>query len=336
MHFKKSIQQTLSVLFLVTTIFLFFAGCDGDSNDGTGSTDGDTDGDSDGDADCKDLPDTPVEVNTLKKTYGWHGLAFDKDGYIYGQNDSSLVKVKDGQMTVVAKLPGEGIEGLTFLPDGDIIAATSIMSSTGAILRITPAGAISTIATIIDAYDVILGPDNNIYISSCDKVSRLNPSTGKVTMLVDGGTPYSEDGGFVYKSIDFSPDHTKLYIGASGSEGIVYVQDLDKDLNPVGKLEVLADGLGASGGANLDGLAVDKCGNLFVTEMWGDCIYRISPDGDVKVFYKYKGDGSIGYGHNVVFGSGKGEWKKDAIYLPLPYNEFGSEVLEVVVGVTSR
>jgi sugar lactone lactonase YvrE len=84
-----------------------------------------------------------------------------------------------------------------------------------------------------------------------------------------------------------------------------------------------------AGGA-LDGLAVDICANAYVVQMKG-AIWRISPDGHKELAVDVSGGQQIGPRINAAnFGSGKGGWKRDALYL---ISMSLDTVYEVEVGV---
>jgi hypothetical protein len=62
-------------------------------------------------------------------------------------------------------------------------------------------------------------------------------------------------------------------------------------------------------------------------------LYRLSPAGETALYYSWSNDSSQ-YGHGVVWGSGIGGWRADALYLPMPYNN--NTVQEIVTGTFSR
>ena len=82
-----------------------------------------------------------------------------------------------------------------------------------------------------------------------------------------------------------------------------------------------------------DGVAVDNCGWVYIPDFRTSQLFRIGPDGDAELYHSWADD-STQYGHGVVWGSGIGGWREDALYLPMPYN--GNSVQEIVTGTYSR
>jgi hypothetical protein len=83
-----------------------------------------------------------------------------------------------------------------------------------------------------------------------------------------------------------------------------------------GRCAETEDGLACGGGGGvaggLDGITVDGCGSVYVTEFTLGQIWRISPEG---------GEGSVvvklpsAWIPNMHFGSGLGDWRKDRLYV---------------------
>ena len=128
---------------------------------------------------------------------------------------------------------------------------------------------------------------------------------------------------WIAHAANFSLDSKTLYVATVG-DGDVLQMPVDEDLNPAGDYETLAN---IPGGWQ-DTVGVDACGNIYVAEYYTGSLFRVTPDGDsTRVLQGRERD----YGHAVVWGSGSGEWRPDAIYMPKPYDN--SSVKEVVVGV---
>lgn len=126
--------------------------------------------------------------------------------------------------------------------------------------------------------------------------------------------------------LNFSPDARRMYIGTYTSGLTVVGLDANFDRTGTRPFARLS-------GNHADGLGVDICGNLYVP-MFGDSflLYRVSPGGDAQVYYDF--EGSLAFGHGLAWGSGIGDWKETALYLPQPFN--GDRVLEIDIGVPSR
>ncbi len=278
--------------------------------------------------DCAALPAAPLSERILDGARGYHGLAFDGSGRIVGNAVQALIRstyAGDAEVWV----PGIGdLEGMDSLPGGDLVVSAG---ASGELWRVTPEGGQSLVLADAHAYTVLTGPLGRIWASGGlgivdTNVVRIDPDTGEretITSVPPGGEP---------RSLNFSPDLSRLYIGTEGGyeTGRIYVVELDDELNPTGPAEVFAEGVGDGW---LDGIAVDACGNLYVPDSWSLGLYRITPDGDVSLYLDWSADEGL-YGHGAIFGSGIGGWRPDALYMPLSYG--GDRVKELVIGVPSR
>lgn len=274
-----------------------------------------------GDFDCATVPPFPTSVTVLDGPRGYHDVAFTEDGYLLGSDGSNLLAVtRDGSDTNIV-VPNLGmIQGMDWLPDGDLAVASS---ANGAILRVAANGSTTTIASDIDAYGLVLGPDDKLYAANDRDIWRIDPTNGQKTKILDRGFL-----GWGARSIQFSQDATRLYIGTStGFGGHVYYLDLDANLDPIGAPIELASGVGM--GMYHDGMGVDVCGYLYVPDYDRSALFRISPDGTIVQTLL---DTAIDeYGHGLEWGNGEGGFRTDALYQPLPYG--GNGVIEVVIGV---
>ena len=101
---------------------------------------------------------------------------------------------------------------------------------------------------------------------------------------------------------------------------------IDRDLTPLAPPRLLATVGGP--GAFLDGLTVDVCGNLYMPKYELSALFRISLDGDTRLYHQWdRGQ----YGHGLEWGRGFGDFAADTLYFPQPYN--GNTVLEMRVGI---
>jgi DNA-binding beta-propeller fold protein YncE len=271
--------------------------------------------------DCDTIPSAPVSTTTMTGARGYHGLAITPDGDIIGSDGSSLIKSNyDNDWSVFVAGIGWG-EQMDWLPDGDLVMATD----NSGLARIDSTGAIIPIASDINAYGVVLGPDELIYaVISWDnsRVVAVDPDTGLYTDVVTGidqATPHSAD---------FSPDGKRMYIGTIGS-GTVYYVDIDDNGNVIDDAKVFATNVG---GGWHDAIGVDACGNIYVPDYNTSNLYKVTPSGQVSTYWV--APQFEAYPHGLVWGTGTNGWRADAMYLPQPYN--GNTVIEIVVGAPSR
>jgi sugar lactone lactonase YvrE len=269
--------------------------------------------------DCALVPEEPTSFTDLAAPRGYHDVAFDGDGNLVGSDGHNLTKSADAESSTIW-IPNSGsIDGFDWLPDGDLVAAAN-----NSIVRFTPEGGKTTLATDIYAYGVLVGPDGMVYAADMQKVWRIDPDTGVKTAFAD------PPGNATPRVVNFSPDYSKLYIGALSGQGVMFVMDLDEDLEPLGEPVLFVDGVG---GGYHDGLGVDACGNLYVNDYTTFSLYKVTSSGEVTTLKSWSW-ADPGYGHGQEWGSGLSVWRDDAIYLPQPYD--GNTVIEVVLGVPSR
>jgi Putative metal-binding motif/SMP-30/Gluconolactonase/LRE-like region len=296
--------------------------CDGDCDDTNAAifpgaydvvdgVDNDCDGDLDEDViDCDNVPTSPLSQTILNGPRGYHGLAIDEFGYIYGSDGSTLIKSDyAGKWSVFTPNMG-ACEQMTFMPDGDLAV---VNSNNNIIQRINPKGVPSLIASTNWIYGLIWGPDDMLYTAGNSQVMRVDPLTGASELVVTVNDAHT---------VAFNRDATTMYVGTvSGSN--LFAVEMDEDLVPTGPPTLIA-----SFGGYLDGIVVDACGYLFITDYSTSAMYRVSPEGDAETFADWQ---LTGYGHGLIWGTGVGGWREDAVYVPLSYD--GNKVKEVVVGI---
>lgn len=277
--------------------------------------------------DCSALPASPLSVRQLDAPRGVHDVAFDGRGHILGSDTVSLVEVDAADNLSVLAFDIGYVEQMDWIEGGDLAVA---VSSDKSITRVSPAGVTSVITPDVGAYGLITGDDGMLYAANYHAVLRIDPDSGasEVVVSTDGLAP---------RVVGFSPDNTRLYIG-TGTDvepiptlGHVYAVDWDPEtMEPIGEPYVFATGVGT--GDYHDTMAVDACGNLYISDVVSFNMYRVSPSGEVEVYIDFYRD-MLSYGHGARFGRGEG-WREDALYMPQPYSGYG--VMEVVIGVPSR
>lgn len=265
---------------------------------------------------CESLSGEPTSITQLGAPRASYGIAMNDVGQVLGSDQNSLLAVTyDEVVTVLA--PGFRFSlQIASIDQGDLAIALDDLDS---IVRFDPeTGGQSNIVTDTQAYGLTWGPDGKIWTADGTRVNRVDTLTGATELVW-------EHAGLAPRVLGFSVDYTRLYIGTTYHGGDLFAIDLDSDHNPVGTAYIWATGLGNW----MDCIAVDSCDNIFVCDSTGSRLYRVSPDGTtVDIFVQWT---ESTYGHGVVFGSGFGGWRKDALYLPQPYN--GNTVVEVVIGV---
>lgn len=274
--------------------------------------------------DCSTVPLTPLSARDVPVARGSYDLRFDDQGWLYGW-DRGLMKADAYGNRVEVSPPLGNIQGMDWLPDGDLVVSEI---ATRALLRVdVTTGSVTLISTDIDGYGVKVGPDGLIYAGTDDapgggKLVRVDPASGAREVLID-------DPRFNVRSIDFSPDYTKLYMGTYFGDGRFWAVDLDTTYTPVGDAYVFNPDVG--NGIEHDAVGVDVCGNVYVVDYGRRTLYRLAPDGRKQTYVNFP---ASHYGHGIAWGSGVGGWSSTAIYLPQPW--YGNTVFEIEVGVPSR
>ena len=125
-------------------------------------------------------------VNTTGQD-GVDGIALDNDGSILvpdSPNGRLLALSADGATLRVLASGFRRPTGAVRLPDGDLLVAEEFGN---ALDRVTPAGHSTSIATLYQPDDVVLGQDGMAYVNTLDgKIYRIDPQSGTKTVLISG------------------------------------------------------------------------------------------------------------------------------------------------------
>lgn len=273
--------------------------------------------------DCATITDDSPPTTVLQGPQAGRGITFDEFGHCIGVVEPHLVRAGYGE-PVQPFVPGLGdeLDQIDILPGGDFVVARF---DTGTIVRVTPEGVTSDLATDVFAYGVRTGPDGLVYTANSQVVHRIDPERGgKIEFLAAPGVSP--------RVVDFSPDSSRMYIGTAETGGQVWVAQLDDALEVVGEPTLFYDGLGDWH----DGIGVDVCGYVYVSDFETLSLYRIAPDGSAMVtLLEANGTGTGDpFGHGLRWGSGIDGWRHDAFYMPLPLRD--DAVGEVAIGVPYR
>ena len=322
---------------LITLFIAWGSGCRDESttgaagsSTGTGATGGNGAGGIGGSGgqlptfDCSEAPNEPLDARVMEGPRGYHGLAIDASGQIFGTNvDLTLIRSSyDGDWAPF--VPNVTADQIAFAENGHLILAAA-----EGLTGITPEAQRYTINAELYGYGLRIGPDGRGYLAEPRAIRRINLVTGLAETVVT--VPDIDMGTFAH-AFDFSPELDALYIGMTGeTETNVRVVRLDESLDALGPLEPFANI--APGKVWIDGVATDACGNLYVANFATSQLFRVRPDGSSEVYVDWSADPTQ-YGHGVIFGNGVAGFREDALYLPMPYNNHS--VQEIVVGIPSR
>jgi len=278
--------------------------------------------------DCSTVPVLPVSSQIIDGPTGYHDLALTADGRIIGSsrsNNDLMVADYLGNVNVLVPQIGT-IEQMVWLPDGDLAVASAVEG----IVRVASTGGRIPINGDIRPYGLILGPDEMLYAADQARVVRVDPATGSAEVLVEQGALASGSP----RVIAFDLAYERMFIGTyGGSQGRIYVVDLDATYTPTTPPRVWVSGVGT--GAYHDAIGVDICGYLYVPDYSTHTLWRVTPNASiVQAFESSPGLVNSEYPHGVTWGHGIGGWREDALYLPMPYKQ--NKVRELVIGVPSR
>ncbi|GAA3981663.1 gliding motility-associated C-terminal domain-containing protein [Mucilaginibacter dorajii] len=170
----------------------------------------------------------------------------------------------------------------------------------GAIRKVTPAGAVTTINNISAPASLTLDNQNNIYISDFQSNNIFKISAAGVKTVFAGNNAAGYLDGTGSGASFNSPGGV-----TTDALGNIYVADQQNNrirkITP-GGLVITVAGNGSAGAVNdiglaasfnnPDGVAVDKQGNIFVADTKNNLIREITPTGAVTTF---AGSGAAGY-----------------------------------------
>jgi gluconolactonase len=191
--------------------------------------------------------------------------------------------------TDIGRYEQPGSNGLTFDPDGRLIAC---QHGNRRVIRVNPHGDVSVIA---DSYEGRrLNSPNDVVCRSDGSVWFTDPPFGLPDVFDDpakelefSGVFRARDGELTLvtdelagpNGIAFSPDERWLYVGNWDPERKVVMRyPLDEAGEAAGPGEVLHDMTPAAGEDAIDGLKVDRAGNLYVCGPGG--VWVVSPEGE--------------------------------------------------------
>lgn len=259
-------------------------------------------GDTGPELDCSELPPVPFAYDTLNGFSTSEDFDFDGDGYLCSINSGNLAcKDRSGGVKIVAVDVASSTAGTRVLPNGDWVVANV---GAGSIVRIDAAtGSKTTIATGLQYPNgVDVDADNMVYVAenSGARVRQIDAYTGEQWIVANG---LSQPNGVI-----LSPDGNTMYVGSFGG-GLIYAIDR---LGPTewDEERVLYNPPPGDGG--FDGINVDICGNVYITEYIKGRIYRITPDGmtrDMVVDFQESWIPNMRWGTNI------GGWESDILYV---------------------
>ncbi len=252
--------------------------------------------------DCDNIPAGPVQVITLTDYSTAEDFDIDGDGFAASNFSGSLLG-KDfyGATKLIKPNIGGWTAGTRVLATGDWVIADA---GQGAVIRIDVlTGGETTIATGMSY-------PNGVEVDALNRVYVADQTQGNVRMI----DAYTLDQGIVGSGMTapngviLSPDEQTLYVGSFGG-GKIYAIDRITDTEwdvP----RVLYEVTGPDGG--FDGINVDSCGNVYISEFTTGRVFRVDSDGNNP---ELMADLPSFWVPNMRWGLGDHGWDSDVLYV---------------------
>lgn len=252
--------------------------------------------------DCSVLPPVPVTYTTLNAFNTSEDFDLDGDGFMCSITNSNLA-CKDlyGTTKIVAPGVAASSAGTRVLPTGDWVVANV---GAGGLVRVdaVTGGSVTLLSGLEYPNGVEVDENNQVYVAeqNAGRVRQVDAYTGVQSLVATG---LSNPNGVI-----LSPDGNTLYVGSFGG-GVIYAVDrLAPEVWDAPRILYNP----SSGDGGFDGINVDACGNVYITEFLQGKVYRITPDGLNATLVV---DLPSGWIPNLRWGHGINGWETDILYV---------------------
>lgn len=253
--------------------------------------------------DCSVLPPVPAQFTTMTGFTFSEDFDFDFDGYHVSINANGALRGVNlaGDTRLIAPNVAVGAACTRMLPDGNFVVCNVNANS---LVHVNNATGEKT--TVLSGLSYPNGgevdPEGFVYVAeqNAGRVRRIDPATGEASTVAVG---LNNPNGVI-----FDPTYTILYVGSFGG-GMVYAIDRtgpDTWEPP----RILAQHPGPNGG--FDGINVDECGNVYITEFIAGKVFRITPDGQTVDLLASLPSSWI---PNMRWGTGRDGWDEHTLYV---------------------
>ncbi len=251
--------------------------------------------------DCSIPPSTPVPFITGQGFGTAEDFDITFDGLHVSAPNGNLITYNPSSQSTELVSPNVGGTACTrMLPDGDFVVCDV---GNNALVKVDAAsGAKVNLATGLEypnGGDV--DPDGFVYVAeqSGGRVRRVNSQTGDTTTIATG---LNNPNGVIW-----GPGYETLYVGSFGG-GVVYAIDrLGPDTFDTPT--IFFDNIGTGG---LDGINVDECGNVYVTDFGPGIVWRILADGSA---ISQAANLPSSWIPNMRWGNGVNGWDRQTLYV---------------------
>lgn len=251
--------------------------------------------------DCDNLPVGPVAISSFDITTT-EDFDFDALGFlVYSDWVNFVAEDAYGNEEVVA--PGiNDTRGIQILSDGNIVAAYIGEGRVGYTDRITGGG--TTLISGLSAPNALdVGDDDLVFVSETGippRVRAFDRDTLEETSVA---------GDFSYPNgLALSPDQQTLYVADSYAG--IYKVVKDPKSGVWGDKELLFDPQDS-----YDGIETDICGNVYTVGFTNGEVVRFNPE-TLESVMLYDIDDPQAFLYNAIrWGSGRGGWRRDVLYV---------------------
>jgi sugar lactone lactonase YvrE len=281
-----------------------------------------TTGDTGGSDPCLAIPIAPLSYTWVTGPRPSEEFVFTADGWMINAPDGagSVFRTPYGaEGEVVAPFEAVELAGVRILLDGTVAFANE-WDGTVERLNLVTGARTRIIGGLEGPNSLAVGPDGRLYVANYGSIVRTDPATD------DPPETLADLPGPDLDGLTFAPDYSRLYFNddEGGDIGMIEL-DADGNASPHASFSHVP----ATDWTQLDGMATDACGNVYVTRTDGE-LWRIAPDGTAGLFAEAT-SGSP-FTTSVSFGSGVGGWERDHLFMM----DRNNGVLELEVGVEGR
>jgi hypothetical protein len=194
------------------------------------------------------------------------GLAFDSSGNLFVAGGGNVSKITPaGVVSPFANLPPGSFGGYGMAIDADnnlyVAGAATVQ-----IVKITPAGTVSTYATLSGgSTGLAIDSIGNLYALGGNEVKKIPAGGGAASIYAT--LPGNNNYGLAFDSFGY------LYVSDLTSANLNKIPPGGGSYTPFGTLI-----------AGSDGLAFDYSGNLYAAHLYADAISVVTPNGTASVF----------------------------------------------------
>jgi len=267
---------------------------------------GDDDDDDDDDGPTVPADNCPLPPGQLPWDYlPWvppsEEFAFDDQGNLINVDDGTDTIWRTpfgGPAEIIGPYQAVEVAGTRFMIDGDLVVCDEW---DGSLVRVGLNGSVDVLLGGLNSPNSVAIDDAGfVYVTSYDEVRRVNPANGDMTLL-KAVTDSDLDG------LTFSPDFKSLYFNHDdgGTIGVIEL-GADGEADDVYTINTI------EGQNELDGMATDECGNVYVLRTDGN-IWRLNTDHTLQHFIDLGARNP--YATSLNFGSGIGGWERDHLYV---------------------